>query len=96
MGLEKIMKDFDLFRIETHPIPPNPHGLRAKRTGPYWVDMLVLNLDCEISYYFVHMDIAIFIWMLFYYKFGYCFVHLNMAIFMCECCFVNCGQDHFI
>jgi hypothetical protein len=36
MGLEKIVKDFDLFGIETHPIPPNPHGLRAKRTSPYW------------------------------------------------------------
>jgi hypothetical protein len=34
MGLEKIVKDFDLFGIETHPIPPNPHGLRAKRTSP--------------------------------------------------------------
>jgi hypothetical protein len=34
MGLEKIVKDFDLFEIETHPIPPNPHGLRAKRTSP--------------------------------------------------------------
>jgi hypothetical protein len=34
MGLEKIVKDFDLFGIETHPIPPNPHGLRAKRTNP--------------------------------------------------------------
>jgi hypothetical protein len=29
------MKDFDLFRIETRSIPPNPHGLRAKRTSPY-------------------------------------------------------------
>jgi hypothetical protein len=30
-GIEKkIMKDFDLFGIETYPIPPNPHGLRAK------------------------------------------------------------------
>jgi hypothetical protein len=29
------VKDFDLFGIETHSIPPNPHGLRAKRTGPY-------------------------------------------------------------
>jgi hypothetical protein len=28
------MKDFDLFGIETHPIPPNPHGLRAKRIDP--------------------------------------------------------------
>jgi hypothetical protein len=37
MGLEKIVKDFDLFGIETHPIPPNPHGLRAKRTSPYVV-----------------------------------------------------------
>jgi hypothetical protein len=35
MRLEKFMKDFDLFGIETHPIPPNPHGLRAKRTCPY-------------------------------------------------------------
>jgi hypothetical protein len=35
MGLEKIVKDFDLFGIETHPIPPNPHGLRAKRTSPH-------------------------------------------------------------
>jgi hypothetical protein len=34
MGLEKIVKDFDLFGIETHPILPNPHGLRAKRTSP--------------------------------------------------------------
>jgi hypothetical protein len=34
MGLEKIVKDFDLFGIETHPIPPNPYGLRAKRTSP--------------------------------------------------------------
>jgi hypothetical protein len=35
MRLEKIVNDFDLFGIETHPIPPNPHGLRAKRTSPY-------------------------------------------------------------
>jgi hypothetical protein len=35
MGLEKNLKDFDLFGIETHPIPPNPHGLRTKRTSPY-------------------------------------------------------------
>jgi hypothetical protein len=35
MRLEKIVKDFDLFGIETHPIPPNPYGLRAKRTSPY-------------------------------------------------------------
>jgi hypothetical protein len=34
MGLEKNMKDFDLLGIETHSIPPNPHGLRAKRTSP--------------------------------------------------------------
>jgi hypothetical protein len=32
--LEKIVKKFDLFRIETHPIPLNPHGLRANRTSP--------------------------------------------------------------
>jgi hypothetical protein len=35
MGLEENMKDFDLFGIETHSTPPNPHGLRAKRTSPY-------------------------------------------------------------
>ncbi|PWZ45974.1 hypothetical protein Zm00014a_033966 [Zea mays] len=34
MGLEKIVKKFDLFGIETHPIPLNPHGLRANRTSP--------------------------------------------------------------
>jgi hypothetical protein len=41
MGLEKIVKDFDLFGIETHPIPPNPHGLRAKRTSPYCFHLCV-------------------------------------------------------
>jgi hypothetical protein len=35
MGLEKILKKFDLFGIQTHPIPLNPHGLRANRTSPY-------------------------------------------------------------
>jgi hypothetical protein len=34
MGLEKIVKDFDLFEIKTHPILLNPHELRAKRTSP--------------------------------------------------------------
>jgi hypothetical protein len=34
MRLEKIVKKFDLFGIETHPIPLNPHGLRANRTSP--------------------------------------------------------------
>jgi hypothetical protein len=33
MRLEK-MKKFDLFGIQTHPIPLNPHGLRANRTSP--------------------------------------------------------------
>jgi hypothetical protein len=33
--LEKIEKKFDLFGIQTHPIPLNPHGLRANRTSPY-------------------------------------------------------------
>jgi hypothetical protein len=28
------MKYFCLFGIETHPILPNPHGLRTKRTSP--------------------------------------------------------------
>jgi hypothetical protein len=32
--LEKILKKFDLFGIQTHPIPLNPHGLRANRTSP--------------------------------------------------------------
>jgi hypothetical protein len=31
-GLEKNMKDFDLFGIETHSISPNPYILRVKRT----------------------------------------------------------------
>jgi hypothetical protein len=30
---KKNMKDFDLFGIETHPISPNPHGLRANPYG---------------------------------------------------------------
>jgi hypothetical protein len=34
MGLEKIVKKFDLFGIQTHPIPLNPYGLRANRTSP--------------------------------------------------------------
>jgi hypothetical protein len=42
MRLEKILKKFDLFGIQTHPIPLNPHGLRANRTSPYvegnWTD----------------------------------------------------------
>jgi hypothetical protein len=37
MGLEKIEKKFDLFGIQTHPIPLNPHGLRANRTSPHMV-----------------------------------------------------------
>jgi hypothetical protein len=32
-GWKKIKK-FDLFRIQTHPISLNPHGLRANRTNP--------------------------------------------------------------
>jgi hypothetical protein len=35
MGLKKIVKKFDLFGIQTHPIPLNPYGLRANRTSPY-------------------------------------------------------------
>jgi hypothetical protein len=34
MGLEKIVKKFELFGIQTHPISLNPHGLRANRTSP--------------------------------------------------------------
>jgi hypothetical protein len=37
MRLEKNEKEFDLFGIQTHPIPLNPHGLRANRTSPYMV-----------------------------------------------------------
>jgi hypothetical protein len=39
MGLEKIEKKFDLFGIQTHPIPLNPHGLRANRTRPNLSDI---------------------------------------------------------
>jgi hypothetical protein len=42
MGLEKIVKKFDLFGIQTHPIPLNPHGLRANRTSPKG-DFLVMT-----------------------------------------------------
>jgi hypothetical protein len=34
MELEKNEKRFDLFGFQTHPIPLNPHGLRANRTSP--------------------------------------------------------------
>jgi hypothetical protein len=37
MRLEKNEKMFDLFGFQTHPIPLNPHGLRANRTSPYWL-----------------------------------------------------------
>jgi hypothetical protein len=30
--IKKIMKDFNLFEIETHLISPNPYRLRIKRT----------------------------------------------------------------
>jgi hypothetical protein len=33
MGLEKNEKKLDLFGIKIHPIPLNPHGLRANRTS---------------------------------------------------------------
>jgi hypothetical protein len=33
-GIEKIKKKFDLFGIQTHPIPLNPRGLRDNRTSP--------------------------------------------------------------
>jgi hypothetical protein len=38
MRLEKILKKFDLFGIQTHPIPLFPYGLRANRTSPNWVE----------------------------------------------------------
>jgi hypothetical protein len=37
------VKKFDLFEIQTHPIPLNPHGLRANRTSPKWVDWFYLE-----------------------------------------------------
>jgi hypothetical protein len=48
MRLEKIEKKFDLFGIQTHPIPLNPHGLRANRTSP--------NLELLSSYYSTFWD----------------------------------------
>jgi hypothetical protein len=59
MGLEKIEKKFDLFGIQTHPIPLNPHGLRANRTRPYsdgyMCDILKVALityfqQCKVSF----------------------------------------------
>jgi hypothetical protein len=35
IGLEKILKKFDLFGIKTHLISLNPHGLRVNRTSSY-------------------------------------------------------------
>jgi hypothetical protein len=32
--IRKILKKFDLFGIQIHPISLNPHGLRANRTSP--------------------------------------------------------------
>jgi hypothetical protein len=47
--LEKILKKFELFGIQTHPIPLNPHGLRANRTSPnmdeVWEEIARLFLD---------------------------------------------------
>jgi hypothetical protein len=45
MGLEKIKKEFDLVRIQTHPIPLNPCGLGANRTSPYGADCRRSNHD---------------------------------------------------
>ncbi|AQK93113.1 Putative AGC protein kinase family protein [Zea mays] len=57
MRLEKILKKYDLFGIQTHPIPLNPHGLRANRTRSYcstllWFSgtvLVVCNLCCKGS-----------------------------------------------
>jgi hypothetical protein len=35
MRLKKILKKFNLFGIQTHPTPLNPHRLKANRTSPY-------------------------------------------------------------
>jgi hypothetical protein len=50
MGLEKIVKKFELFGIQTHPIPLNPHGLRANRTSPKVVNYIyhVANKDTTL------------------------------------------------
>jgi hypothetical protein len=49
IGLEKIVKKFDLFGIQTHPIPLNPHGLRANRTSPkVEVPLCVLSLPTRV------------------------------------------------
>jgi hypothetical protein len=40
MELERNEKKFNLFGIQTHPIPLNPHGLRANRTSPGWETFL--------------------------------------------------------
>jgi hypothetical protein len=49
MGLEKIVKKFDLFGIQTHPIPLNPHGLRANRTSPKLGMYVFLYVMYEIA-----------------------------------------------
>jgi hypothetical protein len=46
MGLEKILKKFDLFGIQTHPIPLNPHGLRANRARSV--------ISTSVQYRFTH------------------------------------------
>jgi hypothetical protein len=58
MGLEKILKKFDLFGIQTHPIPLNPHGLRATRTSPkvsFGSDNLAHNIFTSILGAIVHV-----------------------------------------
>jgi hypothetical protein len=56
MGLEKFEKKFDLFGIQTHPIPLNPYGLRANRTSPHvgalpalvvhYADLMYVGIFC--------------------------------------------------
>jgi hypothetical protein len=47
MRLEKIVKKFDLFGIQTHPIPLNPHGLRANRKALTWIKSFVWQVQGE-------------------------------------------------
>jgi hypothetical protein len=50
MGLEKIKKTFDLSGIQTHPIPLNPHGLRANRTSPHVARHRSLLIHAPLSH----------------------------------------------
>jgi hypothetical protein len=48
-GIGKIEKEFDLFGIQTHPIPLNPHGLRANRTSSHMVCVIAIHLSTVLN-----------------------------------------------